>query len=201
MSSIYRFLRLLTIRVAVTLYLKRFTRTILLIRPVSYMFRTSLSTLLSFENIAKTLSVTLEFRSVVKYMFKHVQGHYKLRSSVEVRIIVQYLEPEPGLLTYQSLLCDPNGGMLYKMTLKLVQMKQVLERNRKRIYSQSFIIDNVNLINSVNCVKRNILLYVFFALKMYLYSTILLTCKLHLRYYQTRIISKRLLVDGWLIDS
>ena len=65
------------------------------------------------------------------------------------------------MITDQSLLWDPSGGMLYKMTLKLVQMKQVLERNRKRIYKQSFIIDNVNLINSVNCVSRNILLYVF----------------------------------------
>ena len=40
-----------------------------------------------------------------------------------------YLEPEPGLLTYKSLLLDLNGGMIYQMTLKLVQMKQVLVTN------------------------------------------------------------------------
>ena len=47
----------------------------------------------------------------------------------QVTYALLFPEPEQGLLTDQLLWWDPNGVMLYQMTLKPVQMKQASETN------------------------------------------------------------------------
>ena len=52
-------------------------------------------------------------------MFKRVEGHYRLRSSNEIRFII------PRTKTRVADRLITAVGMIYQMTLKLVQIKQV----------------------------------------------------------------------------
>ena len=95
-------------------------------------------------------------------MFKRVHGNYRLRSSNEIRFIVPRTRTR---VADRSITTDgPKWWNALPNDIKTCTNETSFRNKLKTHLLQNFITDNVNLINSMHCVKRNRLFSFIFAL-------------------------------------